>query len=397
MIASTLREATRSLYGARLRTLLGLIGITIGIGSVIAMISTGEIATAEARKQFEAVGTDMLSVERAEKQPPSARRAVIGLETAFTLAEALPAVTDAGARIETPDSFHYAGKPAGSGSLQGVTASFATVNRLEIVEGRFVSDLDMGRYFAVVGANVAQAMRRLGARRIVGEVVEIDDRIYTVVGVLAPMPEHYGLPFQLAANKSVFVPVTTVMRTDPEAQIGLMVARVAPGFHYAEASRDIAAHVAEHNDGLAVEVTSAEQLIEQMESQLGLMTLLLGAVGSISLIVGGIGVMNIMLISVAERRREIGIRRALGASQGDIQWQFLIEALILTLSGGILGVVAGCGTAYGISSYFGWEFFISLTPIAVGVGVSSFIGLFFGFQPARQASRLDPIVALQGD
>ena len=134
-----------------------------------------------------------------------------------------------------------------------------------------------------------------------------------------------------------------------------------------------------------------------MEAQLGVMTLLLGAVGSISLIVGGLGVMNVMLISVAERRREIGVRRALGATRGDIQRQFLIEALMLTVGGGIIGIVLGVGATYGLCRFFVWEFFASPMSIVAGVGVSSAIGIFFGFQPAYQASRLDPIVALQGE
>ena len=398
-LTATLREAVRSLYGARLRTLLGLIGITIGIASVIAMISTGEIATAQSRKQFEAVGTDILSIEKSDRtaRAASGQGAVIGLEGALDLADALPTVSAAAPRIKSQASFSYGGKSAGSGSLQGVSAAFLSVNRLRVAEGRFVSDLDTGRYFAVVGAEVAQSMRRRSPGQIVGEIVEVDGRLYTVVGVLADAPESYALPFQVEANRSVFVPITTVRRTDPEAEIKLVIARAAPGIHYADAARDIEDYFAQRTRGLVVEVTSAEQLIEQMESQLGLMTLLLGAVGSISLIVGGIGVMNIMLISVAERRREIGVRRALGATRGDIQRQFLSEALILTLGGGIAGVVVGNGTTYGICQYFAWEFFLSPMPIVAGVGVSTVVGLFFGFQPAYQASRLDPIVALQGE
>ena len=134
-----------------------------------------------------------------------------------------------------------------------------------------------------------------------------------------------------------------------------------------------------------------------MESQLGVMTLLLSAIGSISLIVGGIGVMNIMLISVTERRREIGVRRALGASRVDIRRQFLIESVILTLTGGIAGLAVGSGATWGICNYTGWEFFVSTLSVAVGLGVSSAVGVFFGLQPAYQASRLDPIVALQGE
>ena len=398
-LTATLREAVRSLYGARLRTLLGLIGITIGIASVIAMISTGEIATAQSRKQFEAVGTDILSIEKSDDMARAApgEGPAIGLEGALDLADALSTVSDAAPRIKSQGKFRYGGKSVGSGSLQGVSASFLSVNKLHVAEGRFVSDMDTGRYFAVVGAEVAQSMRRRSAGEIVGEILEVDGRLYTVVGVLKDTPESYALPFQVEADRSVFVPITTVRRIDPNAEIKLVIARAAPGIHYTDAARDIEAYFAERTRGLVVEVTSAEQLIEQMESQLGLMTLLLGAVGSISLIVGGIGVMNIMLISVTERRREIGVRRALGANRGDIQRQFLSEALILTLGGGIAGVVVGNGTAYGICQYFAWEFLLSPTPIVAGVGVSTVVGLFFGFQPAYQASRLDPIVALQGE
>ena len=398
-LTATLREAVRSLYGARLRTLLGLVGIMIGIASVITMISTGEIAKSQSRKQFEALGTDILSIRKSDEMPAAAGRrdSVIRLEDALALAHTLASVSVAVPRITKEGTITYLSKSLSYGSMQGVTNGFARVNKLEVVEGRFVSDMDTGRYFAVVGAEVARAMRGLGARAAIGEALDIDGRLYTVVGVLADAPETYALPFEVAANHSVFVPITTVRRIDPYAEIRLIIARTAAGVHYSAAIRDVKNFFAERSPKLALEVESAEQVIEQMESQLGLMTLLLGAVGSISLIVGGIGVMNIMLISVAERRREIGVRRALGANRGDIQRQFLIEALILTLGGGIAGVVVGTGAAYGICQFFEWGFLLSPTSIIAGVGVSSAVGLFFGFQPAYQASRLDPIVALQGD
>ena len=395
-LTATLREAVRGLYGARLRTLLGLIGIMIGIASVIAMISTGEIAKSQSRKDFEALGTDILTIKPPDHLVGRPGRATIGLEDALALAEVLPSVSEAAPRIETQGTFRYAGKRVGSGSVQGVSASFAQVNGLRMAEGRFVSNLDRGRYFAVVGADVAEGIGRRGASSAVGEILEVGERLYTIVGSLESAPQTYALPFSIDANRSVFVPITTVRRTEPEKQIELLIARAAPGVHYADAARELQAYFAQRSRGLELEVVSAEQLVEQMEAQLGLMTLLLGAVGSVSLIVGGIGVMNIMLISVAERRREIGVRRALGANRSDIQRQFLIEALILTLGGGIAGVVVGTGAAYGISRVFEWEFFVSPTSIVAGVGVSTAVGIFFGFQPAYQASRLDPIVALEG-
>ena len=396
-LTSTLREAVRSLHRANLRTLLGLIGIMIGIASVITMISTGEIAKAQARKDFEALGTDILTIQAPEHLRDGGGRGSIGLEDALALAEELASVSEAAPRIQTGGSFRYAGKPAGNGSVQGVSASFAPMNKLRMAEGRFVSNLDTGRYFAVVGAGVAQAMRRRGARSAVGEVLEVGERLYTIVGALESAPESFALPFTVEADRSVFVPITTARRTRPETPIDLIIARAAPGAHYADAARDVRAYFAKRARGLDLEVVSAEQLIEQMEAQLGLMTMLLGAVGSVSLIVGGIGVMNIMLMSVAERRREIGIRRALGANRGDIQRQFLIEALILTLGVGIAGVAVGTGATYGVSQIFEWDFVISPTSIVAGVGVSTAAGIFFGFQPAYHASRLDPIVALQGE
>lgn len=398
-LIASFREATRSLYGARLRTALGLVGIMIGIASVIAMISTGEIATAQSRKEFEALGTDLLTIRTSDEISARQRRsgAAIGMEDALSLADALPAVSEAAPRVISRGEFSYRGKRITRGLTQGVSESFARVNRLRVAEGRFVSDLDSGRYFAVVGAEVAQAMRGAGARDIVGELLEIGERLYTVVGALEDMPVSHALPFRVEANESAFIPITTIRRIDPSADIKLIVARTAPGIHYADAARDVHDYFAGRPRAPALEVVSAEQLIAQMESQLGLMALLLGAVGSISLIVGGIGVMNIMLISVTERRREIGVRRALGANRWDIQRQFLIEALVLTLGGGIAGVVVGTGAVYGICHFFEWEFFLSVTSIVAGVGISSLAGLLFGFQPAYQASRLDPIIALQGE
>ncbi|NCA91299.1 MAG: FtsX-like permease family protein, partial [Gammaproteobacteria bacterium] len=146
-----------------------------------------------------------------------------------------------------------------------------------------------------------------------------------------------------------------------------------------------------------VRARSPEEIIAQMEKQMRMFTLLAGAIGSISLIVGGIGVMNVMLVSVTERRREIGVRRALGARQGDIQQQFLVESVILSLLGGLFGILLGVGASW-LTAYLAyWKFLLSLDAILLGVGVASAVGIFFGFYPARQAARLDPIQALRAD
>ena len=392
-LADNFREAARSLSRARLRTVLGLLGIMIGIASVIAMISTGEIATAESRRQFEALGTDIVTV----KVKGQARDPGIPLETGLALAESVPALSESAPMLRPGGRVTYASKSVG-GSAQGVTRSLKDLGRIELADGRFVSDLDIRQFWCVVGARVADAMRKTGAWEVVGETLDIGGYIFTVVGELSDAEESYGMPVQLAANEAVLIPITTAQRMSPDREIKEIIARAAPGVHHEDAVRDIAAWLrGTLDEGVKFEVKSAKQLIAQMENQLGLMTLLLAAVGSISLIVGGIGVMNIMLISVTERRREIGVRRALGASRGDIQRQFLTESVILTVSGGIAGTAVGTAATWAICRFTGWEFFVSELSITVGLGVSSAVGIFFGFQPARQAARLDPIVALQGE
>ncbi len=390
ILATNLREAVRSLRHARLRTLLALIGIVIGIGSVIAMISLGEVAKAMARAEYEALGTDILVIK------------IVG-GTSLPLADAL-ALTDAGLsireaapRTNMQGRFRYAGKVIDEGSVQGVTASFARVNKLKVVEGRFISSLDAKRQWCVIGSEIADAMRQAGAKKIVGETIQTDGWLFQVVGVLREEPENYAMPFQANANDSIFVPITTTLHLNSRSKIDLVIARVNPSVHPEAAARKAAAWLHNRNPNLKIETTSAQQLIAQMESQMRLMTLLLAAIGSISLIVGGIGVMNIMLVAVAERRREIGIRRALGARRGDIQSQFLIESVILTVAGGIFGVILGSASTWMICLFVDWDFFVSTTACVAGISVATVVGVFFGFQPAYKAARLDPVVCLQAE
>ena len=392
-LADSLREAARSLARARLRTLLGLVGIMIGIASVIAMVSTAEIATAESRRQFEALGTDIVTV----RVKGGSETRGIGLDVALELADALPAIAEAAPILRAEGGALFAGQNVAR-AVQGVSASMASVGRLELADGRFVSDLDIRQFWSVVGAKAAERMRLQGAWEIVGESIDIGDHVFTIAGELRTGAAGFGLPVQLDADESVFIPITTAQRMAPDRKVRSIIARAAPGVFHEDAVREVTVWLEERlEEGVRIDVKSARQLIAQMEKQLGLMTLLLGAVGSIALIVGGIGVMNIMLISLSERRREIGVRRALGASRRDIQRQFLIEAVILTVCGGVAGVAVGTGATWGICQFTAWDFFVSPTSVAIGVGVSTLIGVFFGFHPAYQAARVDPIAALQGE
>ena len=392
VLAANAREAADSLRRGRLRTVLGLVGVMIGISSVIAMVSLGEIAREQARKQFEALGTDILVV-RAAADDGSAG---IDLPDALQLATEVPSIVAAAPRISGRGTFRFAGREVGRGAVQGVTRSFASVNQLALLEGRFVSNLDADRYWCVIGAEVATNMRRAGAESLPGALIEIDEVLFTVVGVLDSKTESYALPFQVNADESIFVPITTAQRIAPDPGVEVIIARSGAGVHYEAAVEDVRSFFRTRAPDLGLDIVTAKELIARMEAQMGIFTLLLGAVGSISLIVGGIGIMNIMLVSVAERRAEIAIRRALGARQRDIRSQFLIESVILTVGGGVLGVALGLAATWTICRFTGWDFLISGLSVASGLGTAAAVGLFFGFQPAHQASRLDPIAGLQG-
>ncbi len=392
ILTANAREAVESLRRARLRTVLGLVGVMIGISSVIAMVSLGEIAKEQARNQFEALGTDILVIREVAR----GRAARISLADALQVEAAVPSIAEAAPRILGNGTFRFAGRRVGNGSVQGVTRSFASVNKLALQEGRFISNLDTGRYWCVVGAEVAGKMRAAGADHIIGALLEVDEVLFTVVGVLESKEESYVLPVQVNADKSIFVPITTSRRLARDFGIEVIVARSRAGVHHEAAVEDVRSFFRKRAPDLGLGIVTAKELIARMEAQMGIFTLLLGAVGSISLIVGGIGIMNIMLVSVAERRAEIAIRRALGARQRDIRSQFLIESVILTVTGGVLGILLGLAATWTICRFTGWDFLISGLSVTSGLGTAATVGLFFGLQPAHQASKLDPIAGLQG-
>ena len=397
VVRANSREAITSLRAARLRTVLGLIGILIGISSVIAMISLGEITKQQARKQFSAMGTNILVIRKSvDAVSAEGKKVEIRLVDAREMAQSIPSIMDAAVRIPGYGDFRYAGMEVGQGDIQGVTESFARVNMLSLQSGRFISDWDVGRQFCVVGNDIAMAMRAAGAIEIEGSIIELEDDLYTVIGALAYTEENYALPVNIAANASVFIPISTASRMMSPPKIDVIIARNRTDAGHELVADEVSDYFQGRDPDLRVDVVSAKQLIMQMESQMQLFTLLLTAIGSISLVVGGIGIMNIMLVSVTERRGEIAIRRALGARRGDIQSQFLIESVILTMAGGVLGIVLGLVATFVVCQFTGWDFSISSLSVVSGFGTAALAGLFFGFQPAWQAARLDPIAGLQG-
>lgn len=398
ILRANIKEATRSLIGAKQRTLLALIGIFVGIGSVIAMVSIGTIVQEEALRQFKEMGTDILSISKGFGGPgpngPQRKSEAITLEVAENIPRYCPEIVAVAPYTSTYGTFKYEGKKW-EGPAMGVTSAFIDLNKLHLKNGRFISELDEQTYFCVIGSKVEEKLRSFGITNMIGVQIFFQNRLFTIIGIIEDTPVGGMRPYEI--NEGIMIPIPLVRRFEQGGEIQNIIARIRPDGNHIVASRQVTDYFQKAVKGLTVRIRSAEEIINQMQKQMQLFTLLLGAIGSISLIVGGVGVMNVMLVSVTERKKEIGIRRALGAQRGDIQIQFIIESIMLCMVGGLLGIGLGIGASYGISLFSKWHFAVSYDAILLGVVVSATVGIFFGFYPARQASRLNPIEALRSE
>jgi putative ABC transport system permease protein len=383
------REAFRSLWGAKQRSLLALIGIVIGIGSVIGMVSIGTIVQQEAVRQFKDMGVDIITIRKSFSEN---RRSEFSLDIIMKITgekrnilAVAPFLTNGTELTRKSQKFNM--------EQMGVTSSFFDLNKLHVSQGRAISELDENRYFCVIGPELANFLQNTGTTKIIGGQFTAENRAFTIIGVLDKVTEGGLRPYGM--NRAMMIPISTAFRTFQNPTINTVMARVASNVPIAQLKAEIADYFRNKAKGMQTEVTSAEELIERMKKQMQMFSLLLGAIGSIALIVGGIGVMNVMLISVTERRSEIGLRRALGAQQSDIQSQFIIESILLCLAGGIIGIILGTGVAYLFAHFSKWQFIMSYSSIILGFGVSTAVGVFCGFYPARTAAKLDPIKALR--
>ena len=388
---ANLAEACSSLLSARHRTGPALAGIAIGVASVSSMISVGSIAKTEAARQFQELGTDIVNIRLRRGGEGGARMAIRLVDAEGIVA--LPGIRRAAPYTVAGAQAVLGGTETAPARIVGATEELATLARLDPAQGRFVSKLDGGQYFCTVGSEIADKLREATGGRILGAKVRLRETVFTVIGALRRSAVGQR-PFD--PNETVFIPIATAGRVAPEETLRDILAQTAADTDYRAATREIAAYFRELAPRARVQVRSPEELIEQMHRQMRLYTLLLGAIGGISLLVGGIGVMNVMLVAVTERRKEIGIRRALGARSWDIQAQFLTESAILSLLGGLVGVALGLGATWGICQFSGWTFTLSLGGTVLGAVVAGGAGIFFGFYPARQAAKLDPVAALQG-
>ena len=390
MMKQVIIEAVGNLLAARQRSILALIGIMVGAGAVIAMLNVGTIAREETLRQFRQMGTDILLL-RVESQQGLGD---LPLAQAEALPATLPAVLGIAPFMIGGGNASFEGNSRNAGHL-GVTETFASLARLRLAQGRFISRHDRFEPFIVLGADLARGLSTPYATVRPGSSVRVGRYVFTVIGILERALASPMLPTDV--NEAMFFSLPNARRIMSVPNLSWAVARIAPTADAEATGRAISATLAPTLGAQTLQVQSARSLIAGMESQMQLFTLLLGAVGSIALVLGGVGVMNIMLVSIQERRREIGVRLAIGARRGDIRVLFLAEAAALSVVGGGFGILLGIAGAWGFAQLSGWNYVFSPTAVPLGAGVSIVVGLFFGFYPAVMASRLDPIVALRAE
>ena len=359
-IAGSFQAAFFNILGAKLRSFLAVLGILIGTASVVALVMSGQLATQHALAQFKVLGTNLLSINIYQQNQQKSQSSGVKLSN-LTLAQALNSVqADPSIMLAAPYTADYSTVYADDKNLNasviGATDNLAQVIKIKLQQGRFVSVLDNNQQYAVIGATVAKHLHQLSKGKLMGRQVSIGKNIYTIIGVIQPWPQNNF--FNEDINNSIIIPIVAALSSNKYAQIQNIVYRIKPNSDIDAIKNKLHAYINQYVNNGQVFVRSPEQIIKSMQKQQSTFTVLLGVIGGISLLVGGIGVMNIMLVSVVERHREIGIRRAIGARQSNIKWLFLTESITLSFFGGVIGVIIGILTSFVIAHLFHWQFFL---------------------------------------
>ncbi len=404
-IPSTFRISFRALKVNKMRSALTMLGIIIGVGAVIAMLAVGTGASKKIAEQIASMGSNLLMILPGSTTAGGVRMGA-GTQPTLTMGDT-EAIRKECLSVQEVAPVHNGvaqviyGHQNWSTGVVGTTSGMLIVRDWPLASGRTFTDQDVKNATKVCLLGQTVVDNLFGDMDPVGQSIRIKNLPFTVIGVLAPKGQSAQGQDQ---DDTIYVPVTTAQKklfgTSFPGMIRIIMVKAKSAEDLASAEKQINDLLKQrHHIGPKQEsdftVRNLTQLMQTAEQSTKVMTLLLGAIASVSLLVGGIGIMNIMLVSVTERTREIGIRMAIGAKTWDIRLQFIIEALTLSLIGGIAGIIFGVSGSELISVFAGWSTIISPLSILLAFGFSGLVGIFFGFYPAYKASLLDPIDALR--
>ncbi|HNZ08364.1 MAG TPA: ABC transporter permease [Bacillota bacterium] len=386
--SDSFKLALGGLKGNPFRSFLTALGVIIGVAAVIITVSIGTGAKVRTQSQIQRLGSNLLTISSGyRRQDSPINNSVLSLISKLSLVDKVaPVVNSQGTMSYTSNSI--------DSSIIGTDANFLDIRNLQLSEGTFITqdDVDRSTWNCVLGADLATELFGEDVDPL-GNYVRYDRFKLYVVGIVKTM----GSEGVSSNDNYVIVPYTTLQKkVTGSKSISTIYARAASAKDMTAANDQIYAALLEKTGSEeAFRISNQEMLLEFATSSTETMTLLLTGIAAVSLLVGGIGIMNIMLVSVAERIREIGIRKAVGAKDRDILWQFILESAALSLSGGVMGIVVGYVGSRIVTSVFSWPTSFDTAATALGFGLSVFIGVFFGAYPAYKGAKLDPIEGLR--
>ena len=401
MLWETVLLAQREIRRNVLRSSLTILGIVIGVAAVITLVTIGSGATAQVAEQIGSLGSNMLFVSPGQgpRGPGGASASAknLKLDDVEAIARDIPGLAAVAPTASAATQAIY-GNENWSTSLMGSTNDYFRVRNWPLQSGRKFSsgEIRSGRSVCILGVTVKKELFR--GQDAIGQSLRLHKTSFQVIGVLESKGQG---SFGNDQDDFLVIPIRTFQRRIAgNTDVGAVMVSVQNADAIDKAKSDIERLMRERRRIAAgadddFHVGDMREIMRTITGTTKVLTALLGAVAAVSLLVGGIGIMNIMLVSITERTREIGIRKAMGARRRDIQWQFLVEALVLSTTGGAVGILLGLIGSWALGNISGWNVTVSVGSILLSFGFSGFVGVFFGLYPARLASRLDPIDALR--